>query len=228
DFAIKNGGHFAIIGTGVVGWTVNGIIVDTNRDAFDMDSVQNLTVRNSVFNSLTDDALVLKSSFGLGVFFPTQNVLIENCTVSGYEAGSVLDGTYTVQKRVATDQDGPTARVKFGTEGTNGFNLVTIRNVTFDRSRGFALESVDGAELFNVIMDNVTMKNVSSSPIFIQLGDRGRSPVTGISSSESVNASNTVRLDDTGWVLPNLTAKYGSFPTTRYVPSYSKNTTAPI
>jgi len=32
DFAIKNGGHFAIIGTGVVGWTVDGIIVDTNRE----------------------------------------------------------------------------------------------------------------------------------------------------------------------------------------------------
>jgi len=71
DFSIKNGGHFAIIGTGVVGWTVDGIIVDTNRDAIDIDSVQNMTVRNSVFNSLTDDAIVLKSSFGLGVFFAT-------------------------------------------------------------------------------------------------------------------------------------------------------------
>jgi hypothetical protein len=25
-------------------------------------------------------------------------VLIENCTVSGYDAGSVLDGVYSVQK----------------------------------------------------------------------------------------------------------------------------------
>ena len=69
-----------IIGTGVVGWTVDGIIVDTNRDAFDIDASQNVTVRNSVFNSLTDDAIVLKASFGLGRFMPTQNVLIENCT----------------------------------------------------------------------------------------------------------------------------------------------------
>jgi hypothetical protein len=225
---MKNGGHFAIIGTGVSGWTVDGIIVDTNRDAIDIDSVQNMTVRNSVFNSLTDDAIVLKSSFGLGVFFATQNVLIENCTVSGYDAGSVLDGVYSVQKLVATDLDGPTARVKFGTEGTNGFNTVTIRNVLFDRSRGFALESVDGAELYNVVMTDVVMRNVSSSPIFIRLGDRGRSPVTGISSSESVNAANNVRLDDTGWVLPNLIAKYGNYPATRYIPSYTKNTNSPI
>ena len=32
------------------------------------------------------------------------------------------------------------------------------------------------------------MKNVSSSPIFIRIGDRGRTPVTGISTSEAVNA----------------------------------------
>ena len=153
DFSIKNGGHFAIIGTGVIGWTVDDIIVDTNRDAIDIDASQNVTVRNSVFNSLTDDAIVLKASFGLGVFLPTQNVLIENCTVSGYDAGSVIDGVYSVQKLVATDLDGPTARVKFGTEGTTGFNTVTIRNVTLrpvarlrarvGRRRGAARRRVD-------------------------------------------------------------------------------------
>ena len=33
DFSIRNGGHFAILGSGVVNWTADGIIVDTNRDA---------------------------------------------------------------------------------------------------------------------------------------------------------------------------------------------------
>jgi len=105
---------------------------------------------------------------------------------------------------------------------------VTIRNILFDRSRGFAVESVDGAEIRDVVMSDIVMRNVSSSPIFIRIGDRGRSPVTGISSSESVNTSNNVRLDDTGWVLPNLVAKYGNFPATRFIPSYTKNTNAPI
>lgn len=228
DFTIKNGGHFGIIGTGVIGWTVDNIIVDTNRDAYNIDASQNVTVRNSVFNSLTDDAIVLKASFGLGVMLPTQNVLIENCVVSGYDAGSVIDGVYSQEELVATDRDGPTARVKFGTEGTTGFNTVTIRNVTFDRSRGFALEAVDGAELRDVVMTDVRMRNVSSSPIFIRLGDRGRTPVTGNSASETVNQPNNVRLDDTAWVLPNLTEKYGSYPAVRYVPSYSMNTSAPI
>jgi polygalacturonase len=65
DFAIKNGGHFGILGTGVNNWTIDGIIIDTDRDALDIDNSQNVTVRNSVFNSIQDDALVLKASFAL-------------------------------------------------------------------------------------------------------------------------------------------------------------------
>lgn len=228
DFSIKNGGHFAILGTGIVGWTVDGLIVDTNRDALDVDASQNVTIRNSTFNSLTDDAIVLKASFGLGRFMPTQNVLIENCTVSGYDAGSVIARVYSTHKRVATDRDGPTARIKLGTESTGGFSTVTIRHVTFDRSRGFALESVDGAVLTDITLSDATMRNVSSSPIFIRLGDRGRIPVTGVGTLDTVGAANDVRLDQPGWVLPNVPTAYGSFPPVRFVPSYSKDTPAPV
>jgi polygalacturonase len=228
DFSIRNGGHFAILGTGIVGWTLDGLIVDTNRDALDVDASENVTIRNSTFNSLTDDAIVLKSTFALGRFVPTQNVLIENCTVSGYDAGSVIARTYTTHKLVATDRDGPTARIKLGTEGTGGFNTVTIRHVSFDRSRGFALESVDGAELRDIVLRDVKMKNVSSSPIFVRLGDRGRIPVTGMGALDTVGAGNDVRLDEPGWVLPNVTATYGSFPPVRFVPSYTKRTPAAV
>lgn len=226
DFSIENGGHFAILGTGIVGWTLDGLIVDTNRDALDVDASRNVTIRNSTFNSLTDDAIVLKSSFGFGRFLPTQNVLIENCTVSGYDAGSVIARVFSTHKIVATDRDGPTARIKLGTESTGGFDTVTIRHVTFDRSRGFALESVDGAMLTDISLSDATMKNVSSSPIFLRLGDRGRIPVTGIAALDAVRAGNDVRLDEPGWVLPNDTATYGSFPPVRFVPSYSKKTPA--
>lgn len=223
DFSIKNGGHFAILGTGIVGWTVDGVTIDTNRDAINVDASQDVTVRRSVFNSLTDDAIVLKASFGLGRYFATKNVLIEDCTVSGYDAGSVLAGTYTTNKLVATDRDGPTARIKLGTEGTTGFDRITIRNVHFERSRGFAIESVDGAKLSNIVMTDVSMKNVSSSPIFIRLGDRGRAPVTGNSGDLSTSPPNTVRLDNTNWVLPNDTSLFGNYPPVRFVPSYAKD-----
>jgi polygalacturonase len=223
DFRIKNGGHFAIIGTETTNWTLDNLTIDTNRDALNVDSSQNVTIRNSTFNSLTDDAIVLKGSFGGGRYFATKNVLIEDCTVSGYDPGSVLAGTFTTNKKVATDQDGPTARIKLGTEGTTGFDTITIHRVHFERSRGFAMESVDGAELKNIVFTDSVMKNVSSSPIFIRLGDRGRAPVTGLSATdEARQPQNNVRLDQREFVLPNL-EKYGSYPAVRYIPSYNTN-----
>ena len=218
---ILNGGHFAIIAEGVNNMTVDGLIVDTNRDAYNIDCTQNVTVRNSHFNSLTDDAIVLKASYGAGIFMPTKNVLIEDCVVSGYDAGSVIAGTYTTDKIVATDACGPTARIKFGTESTCGFDTVTITRVKFERSRGFCLEAVDGSDLTNVVLTDCEMDNVSSSPIFIRVGDRARYPVTGHTTEQAINAQNDVRLDNSGWVLPN-TEEYQTYPVARYSPSYNK------
>src|SRR5208283_5617398 len=102
---------------------------------------------------------------------------------------------YSTRKLIASDRDGPTGRVKFGTEGSSGLDTVTIRNIVFDRSRGFALESVDGAELKDILFTDIRMKNVSSSPIFIVLGDRGRAPVTGIGADQHASPVNNVRLN---------------------------------
>ena len=223
DFKLLIGGHFAIIAEGVTNMLVEGVLVDTTRDAIDVDCCQNVTVRNSIFNSLTDDALVLKASYGAGMFMPTKNVLIEDCVVSGYDAGSVYAGKYTRDKLIATDRCGPTARVKLGTESTCGYELVTIKRVKFDRSRGFALEAVDGSDLKDIVFTDCTMDNVSSSPIFIRAGERGRFPVTGNSCEEPVIAGDgNVRLDNANWVLPNK-AEYQKYPAKRYSPSYVKD-----
>lgn len=223
DFSILIGGHFAIIAEGVTNMFVDHILIDTTRDAFDIDCCQDVTVINSVFNSLTDDALVLKASFGASMFMPTKNVLIEDCSVSGYDAGSVFAGKFTKDKLIATDRCGPTARVKLGTESNCGYDLVTIRRVKFDRSRGFALEAVDVSDLSNIIFTDCTMDNVSSSPIFIKIGERGRFPVTGNSAQELLHAKEgNVRLDNTNWVLPN-TDDYEKYPAKRYTPSYNRN-----
>lgn len=224
---ILNGGHFAIIAEGTKNMTVNDLIVDTNRDAYNIDCTQNVTVRNSHFNSLTDDAIVMKASYGAGVFMPTQNVLIEDCVVSGYDAGSVITGACTTDKIVATDACGPTARVKFGTESTCGYNTVTITRVKFERSRGFCMEAVDGSPLTNIVMTDCTMDTISSSPIFIRVGDRARYPVTGHTTEQAINAANDVRLDNSGWVLPNR-AEYQLYPVARYSPSYNKSKTVSI
>jgi hypothetical protein len=46
----------------------------------------------------------------------------------------------------------------------------------FDRSRGLAIESVDGAHIEDVTVSNITMRDISNSPIFIRLGSRMRVP----------------------------------------------------
>ncbi len=223
DFSLVIGGHFAIIAEGVTNMLLENLLVDTTRDALDVDCCQDVTVRNCTFNSLTDDALVLKASYGAGVFMPTGNVLIEDCVVSGYDAGSVYAKVYSRDKLIATDRCGPTGRVKLGTESTCGYHTVTIRRVKFDRSRGFALEAVDGADLHDILLEDCVMDNISSSPIFIRAGERGRYPVTGNSSEELVVADvGNVRVDNRNWVLPN-TDKYQKYPPLRYTPSYRKN-----
>lgn len=228
DFSILIGGHFAIIAEGVDNMLAEHLLVDTTRDAFDIDCCENVTVRHSTFNSLTDDALVMKASYGAGIFKPLKNVLIEDCVVSGYDAGSVYAGKYTQDKLIATDRCGPTARVKLGTESTCGYDLVTIKKVHFDRSRGFALEAVDISDLSNIVFTDCTMDNVSSSPIFIKIGDRGRFPVTGNSADTLINTKDgNVRLDNRGWVLPN-TKDYQTYPAMRYIPSYDKSTVVSV
>ncbi len=218
---ILNGGHFAIINEGTRNMLVDHVIVDTNRDAFNIDCGQDVTIRDSRFNSLTDDAIVFKASYGAGIMQPVQNCLVENCVVSGYDAGSVIAGTYTTDKQVATDLDGPTARIKFGTESTCGYNTVTINNVRFDRSRGFCMESVDGNAIHDILMVNAYMDTISSSPIYIRIGNRGRYPVTGKSTDTAVAKNGTnERESNSKWVLPNTDA-FTKYPIQRYFPEYN-------
>jgi len=176
DFTIFRGGHFGILATGINNLTIDGIKIDTNRDGIDIDACRNVRVANVVVNSPNDDAIVLKSSYVLGEAIATENVTITNSIVSGYDMGTMLDGTYQRTVKHAPDQDGPTGRVKFGTESNGGFKNITISNVVFDRSRGLALETVDGALIEDVAISNVTMRDVSSSPIFLRLGSRMRGP----------------------------------------------------
>lgn len=176
DFSVLNGGHFALLATGVDHLTIDNLKVDTNRDGFDIDACRNVRVSNCSVNAPHDDAIVLKSSFGLGEARATENVTITNCLVSGFDPGSLLDGTFKRTLERAPDRDGPTGRIKFGTESNGGFKNITITNVVFDRSRGLALETVDGGVIEDVVISNLTMRDVSNSPIFIRLGNRARGP----------------------------------------------------
>jgi polygalacturonase len=151
--------------------------MDTNRDGIDVDCCRNVRISNCTVNSPWDDAICLKSSFGLGYARATENVTITNCQVSGYDRGTLLNGTYQRKEaKMVPDHEGPTGRIKMGTESNGGFKNVTISNCVFDFCRGLALETVDGGLLEDVTISNITMRDVVNSPIFLRLGGRMRGP----------------------------------------------------
>ncbi|HVT88861.1 MAG TPA: glycosyl hydrolase family 28-related protein [Tepidisphaeraceae bacterium] len=170
DFSVLRGGHFALLATGVDNFTIDNLKIDTNRDGFDIDGCRNVRISNCAVNSPFDDAIVLKSSWGLGYPQSCENTTITNCLVSGgWSVGSMLDGTYV-------ETNPGTGRIKFGTESNGGFKNITISNCVFDRCQGLALEAVDGAVIDNISISNITMREIGSLPIFIRLGNRQRMP----------------------------------------------------
>jgi polygalacturonase len=176
DFRVLNGGHFAVLATGVDDLTIDNLKLDTNRDGLDIDACRNVRISNTAVNSPNDDAIVLKSSYALGYLRATENVVIVNCQVTGYDLGTFLSGSYGRTHEQAPDRDGPTGRIKLGTESSGGFRNITISNCVFDRSRGLAIETVDGGAVEGVTITNLAMRDVTSAPIFLRLGSRGRGP----------------------------------------------------
>ena len=176
DISMLQCGHFAMLLTGVDNLTIDNVRCDTNRDAFDIDCCANVRVSNCYVNTTNDDGIVLKSSYGLGYAKATENVTITNCQVSGYDPGTLLDGTFKKTITQAPDRDGPTGRIKFGTESNGGFKNITISNCVFDHCRGIALETVDGAIIEDITIDNISMRDIVNSPIYIRLGNRARGP----------------------------------------------------
>ncbi|WP_201982868.1 rhamnogalacturonidase [Hymenobacter rubidus] len=192
DFTVRQGGHFALLATGVDNLTIDNLKLDTNRDGLDIDACQNVRVSNCTVNSPWDDAICLKSSFALGYARLTENVTITNCQVSGFDRGSLLDGTYRRNEAaLVPDHEGPTGRIKFGTESNGGFRNIAISNCVFTYCRGLALETVDGGLLEDVTISNITMRDVTNSPIFLRLSSRLRAPAgTATGQLRRINISN--------------------------------------
>lgn len=185
NVSILQAGHFAILATGVDNLTIDNLVIDTNRDGIDIDCCRNVRVSNCSINSPWDDAICPKSSFALGYARPTENVTISNCYVTGaYEVGSMLDGTW---KRWSSDPaqqakvlpyfpEEFNGSIKLGTESNGGFKNIAISNCVFDGSKGFALESADGAVVEDITLTGITMRDCTNTPLFLRLSSRMRGP----------------------------------------------------
>ncbi|WP_163407262.1 glycoside hydrolase family 28 protein [Flavobacterium ajazii] len=117
-----------------------------NNDGIDINGCENVSVTNCNVNS-ADDGICLKSdSPGL----QNNNIYIANCIIRSSASA-----------------------VKFGTGSYGSFKNVTIENIeVFDTFRSaIAIESVDGAEIENIKVSNITAVNTGNA-ILIRLGHR--------------------------------------------------------
>ena len=189
-FTILKGGHFAILATGMRGLRIDGLTIDTERDGIDLDCVRDVVVERCRVNSPSDDGIVVKSSHALGRAIAAEDILIRDCDVSGYDMGSLVDGTKRAMQQLAPDRDRVTGRIKLGTESNGGYRNVRIEDCRFTRCRGLALETVDGGVMENIVVRRLTMREVTTAPIFLRLGDRRRGPEgTGVGAIEGVKIS---------------------------------------
>lgn len=208
DFRIARGGHFAILATGCDDMRIENLSIDTNRDGIDIDACRDVVIRGCRVNTPNDDAIVLKSSYALGEARLTERVSITDCHVSGFDPGTLFDGTFGRTQQLSPDQDRVTGRIKIGTESTGGFRDIAVRDCTFERSRGFAIENVDGGILEDVTAENLTMRDVTTAPIFLRLGARGRGPSPGAGTLRRIVIRNVVARD----ILPNYSAIIAGLP----------------
>ncbi len=175
DFRILKGGHFALLATGVDNLVIDNLMVDTDRDGFDIDCCKNVRVSNCTVNSPWDDGICPKSSFALGYARTTENVTISDCYVTGgYVVGSVIDGSF--KPLDSASKAWRVGRIKCGTESNGGFKNIAISNCVFENCQGLALESEDGAILEDITVTNLTMRGITSAPLFLRLGRRMRGP----------------------------------------------------
>jgi polygalacturonase len=185
------------------------LVVDTNRDGLDIDACRDVLVTGCRVNTPNDDAIVLKSSLALGQLIPTERVVIAHCEVSGFDLGTMLDGTFGRTQLLSPDQDRVTGRIKLGTESNGGFHDVTIRDCRFTRSRGLALEVVDGGTMENVVAERLRLSEVTTAPIFLRVGDRRRGPEgTTVGAMRDIVLRDIEALD----VLPDYAATIAGLP----------------
>jgi polygalacturonase len=116
-----------------------------NNDGIDIDSCENVRVTDCDINT-GDDAVCLKTTSSL----PCRNVIVTGCKLTSR-----------------------CAAIKLGTESLGDFTNIRVDHCQIRDTRlgGIKLLSVDGAQLDQVVLSDITMDNVTV-PIMVRLGGR--------------------------------------------------------
>lgn len=135
---------------------VSGVTVDShangNNDGINLDGCSRVRVSDCRFDC-GDDALTLKCTTSAAC----RDITISNCVLK-------------------SDCNG----IKFGTESVGGFENITITDCVVHDTRlcGITVASVDGAFLRDVLISNITMRDVGCG-LFFRLGSRGLNLAAG-------------------------------------------------
>ncbi|MDP3445879.1 MAG: glycoside hydrolase family 28 protein [Ignavibacteria bacterium] len=124
-----------------------------NNDGIDISDSKNVKVTNCFVNA-ADDGICLKSERAGDM---CENIYIADCTIRSSASA-----------------------FKIGTASHGGFKNIIVRNLTiYDTYRSaIAIESVDGGQLENIDIQNVTAKNTGNA-IFLRLGHRNKTKPIG-------------------------------------------------
>ncbi len=151
NFLLKDGAMWNIVPYETDDFTMRRVRIDANivenRDGIDIVDCHRVLVEDCVF--YTDDDCI--------------------CPKSGHRRG-VRDVTV---RRCRIEKCGRANGIKFGTMSRGGFQDMLFEDITLSdvRLSGIAVESVDGADIKNLIFRNITMDRVGN-PIFIIRGLR--------------------------------------------------------
>lgn len=193
DFSILHGGHIGVLITGGNNIKILNLKIDTNRDGINIDCSKNVRITGCSINSPWNDAICLKSSYALGANISTEDVIISDCFVTGgYAEGALLDGTFRLLDSAQRPQSA-TGRIKLGSESNGGFKNIVVTNCVFDYSRGLSLTTVDGGDVEDISISNITMRHLTGPALLLRLGGRLRGP-EGIKPGKMrrINISNIV------------------------------------
>lgn len=189
DFTVQQGGHFSVHLLGVSNARVEGLTIDTTRDGIDVDCCNDVLVSNCVINAPFDDAIVVKSSYALDRKQVCENITITGCKTSGFDFGSLLDGTRTTDFR----WDRIIGRIKLGTESNGGFRNILITNCRCEHSRGVLIGVVDGGDMEDVTISDMTLHEPLNHPLFVRQAARLRAPAgTTVGTCRRIAFSNIV------------------------------------
>ena len=187
--------NISLLGTDDV--NIDGVtILNGFADGIDPDGCRNVRIANCHIES-RDDAIVPKTSFSLGQRRSCENITVANCFLAS-RANCF----------------------KLGTESGGDFKHITVANCVMSNfagetpganhaTSGISLESVDGSNVEDVLISNVSMHNVCC-PIFIRLGSRCRDGAPSLGSIRNVSISHVVATD-ASWTS-SITGIPGYYP----------------